>query len=148
MPPYIFRIIILPQFLLQFRIKSVGVHCLPFPQRRAHIVKVAGGFPAQLFFGFVGAGVAGGNIARAARCDDVRNFVTAGLFKRMNYVQHAITYSRAEIVDINAGFFALFDGLYMSYRKVDDVNIVAHARAVRTRSLFRVFRKQPARYTA
>lgn len=56
--------------------------------------------------------------------------MSASLFKRVDYIQHAVTYSGAEIVGVNAGLIAFLDCLDVSERKVYDVNVIAHARSV------------------
>ena len=62
--------------------------------------------------------------------DFVRDFVTARLLERVDYVENGIAFTRAEVKDMHAGVVHFFDRFDMSDRKVDYVDIVAYARSV------------------
>ena len=63
---------------LFFALKAVGVLRLPVPGVSAHIVEVALGLPAELFFGEGGVRPAGVDIPRSPRRDDVGQLSSAG----------------------------------------------------------------------
>ena len=67
---------------------AVGVVALPVPAVGAHLLDAVLGLPAQLTLGLAGITPALGNVAGAARIDDVGELLAAGLAEGMDDVQH------------------------------------------------------------
>lgn len=65
---------------------TIRVHRLPAPGVAHHFIQATPGFPAQLSFGFGRVGVAGGNVAGAARGHAVGHRLAAGGFKGAHHV--------------------------------------------------------------
>ena len=104
---------------------------LPVPAVAAHFVNAVLSFPAQLTLGLAGIAPALGNIAGAARVNDIGQLLAAGLAECMNHIQHTVAVAGAQVADEQAGlFFQLFDGCHMAAGQVHNVDVVAHAGAI------------------
>src|SRR5690606_36649471 len=92
------------------------------------------GAPAEFFGGEGGAGVAAGDIARAAVGEDVGKFVAAGSLEGMQHIQHrvAVAGTRVECLDAQIAVQP-FQGLHVPFRPVHDVDVIPHTGTVRCR---------------
>ena len=82
---------------------AVGVLLLPVPAVGAHLLDAVLSHPAQLVLGLGGVCVALGDIAGAARVDDVGDLLAAGLGEGVDDIQHAVTLAGAQIDGLCAG---------------------------------------------
>ena len=97
----------------------------------AHILDAVLSFPAQLALGLGGVGPALGDVAGAARVDDVGQLAPAGFAEGVDDVQHAVSVAGAQVADEQTGLLLqLFDGRHMAAGQVNDVDVVAHAGTV------------------
>src|SRR5699024_11289850 len=69
---------------------AVGVFALPVPAVAAHLLNAVFRLPAQLLLGLGGVAPALGNVAGAARVDDVGQLPAAGLAEGVDHIQHAV----------------------------------------------------------
>ena len=110
---------------------AVGVVLLPVPAVGTHLLDAVLSHPAQLILGLGGVGVALGDVAGAARVDDVGDLLAAGLGEGVDDIQHAVALAGAQIADEQAAVrLQLLDGADMAAGQIDDVDVVAHAGAV------------------
>ena len=97
----------------------------------AHFLNAVLGLPAELTLGLGGIAPALGDVAGAARVDDIGDLLAAGLAEGVDDVQHAVAVAGAQIADEQAGLLLqLFDGSNMAAGQVDNMDVVAHAGAV------------------
>ena len=104
---------------------------LPVPAVGAHFLNAVLGLPAELTLGLGGIAPALGDVAGAARVDDIGDLLAASLAEGVDDVQHAVAVAGAQIADEQAGLLLqLFDGSNMAAGQVDNMDVVAHAGAV------------------
>ena len=104
---------------------------LPVPAVGAHLLNAVLGLPAQLALGLAGVAPALGNVAGAARVDDVGNLFAAGLAEGVDDIQHAVAVAGAQIADEQAGLLLqLLDGRHVAAGQIHNVYVVALAGAV------------------
>ena len=109
---------------------AVGVVALPVPAVGAHLLNAVLGLPAQLALGLAGVTPALGNVAGAARVDNIGNLLAAGLAEGVDDVQHAVAVAGAQIADEQAGLLLqLLDGRHVAAGQIHHVDVVAHAGA-------------------
>lgn len=113
--------------------KSIRIVALPAPGIDTHGIHVSRGAPVEQFGRKSGIGVAGGNITGAARRQLVRNRATAGLFKGLDDIEHAVAGPGAEVHRKALRLVQAGQRLEMPERQIDNVNVVAHAGAIRRR---------------
>ena len=101
------------------------------PRAAAHVLERAGGRPAQIPAGFGGIGIAGGDVARAARLDAVRHGSPRRLLEGADELQHAVAAPGAQVDRMPAGVAGQkAQGGGVALGQVHDVDVVPHAGAV------------------
>ena len=111
---------------------AVGIVRLPAPAVAAHILERILGVPAEDARTLVRAGVHGRQVARTARRDPVRHMHVVGRLEGVHHLEHAVALAGAEVEDALARVLRhVGDRRDVAAREVHDVDIVAHARAVR-----------------
>ena len=124
-----------PAVLYRLRsvVVSVRILRLPSPGVRAHFLNAVLGLPAKLLLRLAGVGVAGGDIAGAAGLDLVRDLHAGGFLEVLHDIQHAVALSGSQIVNGKSGIvFDLLQGLHMSLRQIDHMDVVSYAGSVRS----------------
>ena len=81
---------------------SVRITALPSPGILAHFFEAALCCPAKLFLCLCRVSVAGGNIARTALFNHIRDFLAAGLAKCLYDIQNAVAVAITKILNGNA----------------------------------------------
>ena len=112
---------------------AVRVVALPVPGVRAHVVERLGGGPAEDFLCLCGVGVNRGEIARAARCDDVSQIAPAGFGVGFDHFQNGNAVARTEVENL-CSFVVhhIVQRGNMSGSKVDHMQVVAYTGTVRS----------------
>ena len=111
---------------------AVWILGLPAPAVAAHILERVVRAPAEDARALVRAGVHRRQIARAARRDAVGHVHVVGRFKGVHHFEHAVAPAGAEVKNALARVRRhVGDGRDVAARKIHDVDIVAHAGAVR-----------------
>ena len=105
---------------------------LPAPAVAAHIGKRFLCLPAKDLLCLGGVCVDRGQIACAARADDVGDGNIVDLGEGVHHFQHADAAAGAEVEDLAAGVrLRIADRAQMALGQIDDVDIIAHAGTVR-----------------
>lgn len=98
------------------------------PRAAAHVFQRADRRPAQIPAGLGGVGVAGGDVARAARLDPAGHIPPAGLLEGAHDLQHAVAAPGTQIEGMPAGVAAQeAQGGGVAFGQVHDVDVVPHA---------------------
>ena len=87
---------------------SVRIVFLPVPGISTHIFDGAFCFEVEFFFSEVDIGVAGCNVTRSSRIDNIREFFSTGFFKGVEHFKNGDSLSGSEIVDVDTWFGAVF----------------------------------------
>ena len=101
------------------------------PAVTAHILKIVRRPPSEKFCALVGGAVAHRKVTRTAADDAVRHTDAVCLFKGADHLKHAVAHAGAEVKHALAPVLQhIVDGGDVTPRKIDDVDVVTHTRAV------------------
>lgn len=104
---------------------------LPAPGVAAHVVYTETGFPAEQLFCQCRVRITGSDVARTPRHNRIRNSTTAGFLERAHHLQYRIAAPGAEIDGQQTLVLKqVFECGEMASTRVNDMDVIAHARAV------------------